>query len=101
MWQCFAIGLPEPIKEHPFCGIDGKRKWRFDLAWPDKMIAVEIDGGVYTAGRHTRGTGYINDREKDCEATVKGWRILRITKELIANGKAAEWIEMLCQEKAK
>ena len=48
------VGLPDPATEllfHP------KRKWRFDYAWPTRMIAIEVHGGIHSGGRHTRGRG--------------------------------------------
>ena len=53
-------GCPAPVKEYRYAK---PRRWRFDRAWPEQKVAVELDGGVYTQGRHTRGAGY----EKDCE----------------------------------
>lgn len=55
------------------------RKWRFDYALPEYKVAVEIDGGVWTQGRHTRPQGYINDLEKFNEAAAMGWLILKFT----------------------
>jgi hypothetical protein len=66
-------GLPAPQLEWRFHSI---RKWRFDAAWPDQMIAIEIHGGVYSFGHHVRGKGFEDDREKANEATVMGWRLL-------------------------
>jgi hypothetical protein len=43
------------------------------------MIAIEIEGGIYTNGRHTRGKGFANDMEKYNEATAMGWHIFRVT----------------------
>lgn len=56
-----------------------KRRWRFDFAIPSRKIAIEIEGGVWTNGRHTRGKGYIGDMEKYNFAALLGWRILRFT----------------------
>lgn len=56
-----------------------QRRWRFDFAIPSKKIAIEIEGGVWTNGRHTRGRGYIGDMEKYNFAVLLGWRVLRFT----------------------
>lgn len=66
---------PAPVAQHRFT----TRKWAFDRAWPDHMVAVELDGGVWSGGRHTRGQGYIDDCTKLNAATVRGWRVLRFT----------------------
>lgn len=57
----------------------GLRDWRFDVALPEYMIAVELDGAVWTNGRHSRGAGVISDMDKINAATVRGWRVLRYT----------------------
>lgn len=73
---CRKVGLPEPVKEHRF---HPTRKWRLDYAWPKHMLALEVEGGVWTGGRHTRGAGFLGDISKYNEATAMGWRILRTT----------------------
>jgi very-short-patch-repair endonuclease len=64
------------VSEHRF---DPSRRWRFDFAIPAHKIAIEVEGGVFTQGRHTRGKGYINDLEKYNRATELGWCLIRIT----------------------
>ena len=58
-----------------------QRKWRFDFVIGDhplnEKIAIEIEGGVFANGRHTRGMGYIKDMEKYNAAVIQGWRVLR------------------------
>ena len=68
--QILAVGLPCPFEEHRFC----ERKFRFDLAWPDRKLACEIDGAVWTNGRHSRGAGIQRDCEKFSLAAIHGWR---------------------------
>jgi hypothetical protein len=57
----------------------GLRDWRFDVAIPEYQIAVELDGGTWIQGRHSRGAGVISDMDKINAATVRGWRVLRYT----------------------
>lgn len=73
---CNAAGLPPPIPEYQFHPV---RKWRFDYAWPLRQFYVEIEGGVWTQGRHTRGKGFMGDMAKYNAATLLGWRGLRYT----------------------
>jgi hypothetical protein len=80
------------VKEFPF---HAERKWRFDWAWPTKRIALEIEGGVWTSGRHTRGKGFEADCEKYAEAAILGWTVIRVTPKMIANGTAASYIRRL------
>jgi very-short-patch-repair endonuclease len=53
------------------------RRWKFDVAWPDCRVAVELEGGIWTRGRHTRGKGYRRDMEKYNAASMDGWTVLR------------------------
>lgn len=64
------------------------RRFRFDIAIPDKMIAVEFEGGVFTNGRHTRGKGYSNDIKKYNLAVLHGWKLLRYST---ADTKKNNW----------
>lgn len=75
IWR--AAGIKEaPIAEYRFHPV---RRFRFDYAWLNALVAVEIEGGIYTNGRHTRGKGYKADMEKYNLATLLGWVILRYT----------------------
>lgn len=65
-------GWVEEYRFHP------ERKWRFDFAWPLHKVALEIEGGIWSGGRHTRGAGYAADCEKYNEAALAGWLVLRV-----------------------
>jgi hypothetical protein len=80
-----------PVAEHRF---DEERKWRFDFAFPDALVALECEGGVWTGGRHTRGAGFLKDVEKYNRAALLGWRILRTTPNELC---MTETIQMLKQ----
>lgn len=77
------------------------RKWRIDLFIPDLKVAIELEGGVYTGGRHTRPKGFLADIEKYNKISILGLNLLRYAhvehtyndilkdlKEFINNGKA-------------
>lgn len=70
-----AYGLPRPVLEWKF---HFTRRWRTDLGWPSLGIAVEIEGGVYTRGRHTSPAGFVNDMEKYNALAVLGIFLIRI-----------------------
>jgi len=87
--QCSDRGLPEPTLEYRFC----ERRWRFDAAFVDQMLAVEVEGGAWTRGRHTRGKGFEADIMKYNAATILGWRLLRFTPAMVYSGIAIAHIE--------
>lgn len=66
----------EVVKELQF---HPDRKWRFDYAFPSRKIAIEIDGAIWTLGRHNRPRGYLNDMEKLNTAASMGWLVLRFS----------------------
>lgn len=66
----------ECVKEFKFHPV---RKWRFDYAIPEHKIALEVEGGVWTGGRHTSSVGFMKDMEKYNTATLMGWRVFRTT----------------------
>jgi very-short-patch-repair endonuclease len=84
------LGLPPPVTEFRFAP---PRRWRFDFAWPDHQLAVEVEGGAFIGGRHTRGLAFQHDCEKYNEAVMAGWRVLRVTPAQITSGEAIAWIE--------
>lgn len=66
----------ECVKEYRF---HPKRMWRFDYAIPEHNVALEVEGGVWTNGRHIRAQGFLGDMEKYNTATLMGWKVLRTT----------------------
>lgn len=72
------------VKEYRF---HPKRMWRFDYALPEYKIALEVEGGVWTQGRHTRPQGFLGDVDKYNTATLMGWRLFRTTPEQLYTQK--------------
>ena len=67
-----------PVREFRFFS---PRRWRFDFAWPDDRVAVEVEGIHYSAqkaGRHQRGDGFVKDCEKYLFAQHVGWTVVRV-----------------------
>lgn len=85
-----ALKLEEPVAEYRF---HETRKWRFDFAYPEQQIAIEVEGGTWVNGRHTRGKGYEQDCEKYNTAALRGWAVLRFTSGMITSLMAVNMIE--------
>ena len=88
--MCRSHGLPEPVPEYQFAP---PRRWRFDwcflqpgLLTQTKGIALEIQGGIWTSGRHVRGKALLAEHEKLNEAAVRGYRVLFCTPEDVQSG---------------
>lgn len=80
--QVIGAGGPAPVAEFMFAR-DIKRRWRVDYAWLEEKLVVEVEGAVWTQGRHTRGSGYLKDIEKYNELALRGWRLIRVTYEML------------------
>ena len=59
------------------------RRWRFDFAHPASRVAIEIEGGHWSGGRHTRGAGFEADCQKYNTAAALGWYVFRLTTGMI------------------
>lgn len=73
------------VPEHYF---HPERRWRFDFVVKSKAlhskdndvkVAIEVDGGLFSGGRHSRGAGAVKDMEKLNTALTLGWRVVRTT----------------------
>lgn len=84
-----ALNVLDAHREYRFAP---PRMWRFDFAWPEQRFAVEIEGGVWTNGRHTRGSGFVADTEKYNAAALAGWKVLRFTEKSVRDGSAVELV---------
>ena len=90
--QMRLLALPVPEIEYKFHPV---RRWRFDFAYPDLMLAIEVEGGTWSGGRHTTGSGFEKDCEKYGEAMMLGWNIYRCTGGMVKNGLAVSTIQKL------
>jgi very-short-patch-repair endonuclease len=82
--HCRAV-LPRqllPVRQHPL--LYG-RGWRLDFAWPDRMLAVEIDGAVHRIKGRFR-----SDIERHNVLALLGWRVLRFSPSDVSSGKAID-----------
>jgi very-short-patch-repair endonuclease len=71
-----------------------QRKWRADFMIGLDLL-VEIDGGSWVAGRHTRGSGFEKDAEKLNAAAELGYRVLRFTPRMVESGEALAQIQRI------
>ncbi|HFF2644350.1 DUF559 domain-containing protein [Acinetobacter nosocomialis] len=83
------ISFEQEYKFHP------ERKWRADFLITGTKILIEVEGGIWSGGRHTRGKGYLGDMEKYNEAAAMGYTVLRFSNEQVKSGLALKKIEQL------
>ncbi len=81
------IAFVREYKFHP------TRKWKFDFAFPEHKLAVEVEGSAFGGGRHQRQAGFEADMLKYNAAGKLGWIVLRYTTQLVKNGVAVADIE--------
>jgi len=117
-WMLKVAGFPAyDKKEHYFA--KPVRMWHFDYAWCYLMLAVELEGGIYTHGkpmyklnpktkkltvvqqksRHLTIKGFEGDCEKYNAAELMGWTLLRFTAGMIASGLALTTLESAFADK--
>jgi len=84
--KTLKIEFEQEFEFHP------KRKWRADFHLVDKKILVEVEGGIWTGGRHTRGRGYLGDLEKYNAATMMGFQVIRFSTDQVKSGHAIQQI---------
>ncbi len=78
------------VKEHRF---DPERRWRLDFFLPDVACGIEIEGGLFIHGGHSRGKDYEDDLEKYNTATAyHNITILRFSPRMVKNGEAKRYI---------
>jgi hypothetical protein len=79
-----AYGLTEPVSELRFAP---PRRFRFDYAWPVEKVALEVQGGLFVQGRHSRGAALLKEHEKLNLAAEMGWRIVYCTPKEYQSGE--------------
>lgn len=83
--QMELAGLPAPKPEFKF---HATRGWRIDAAYPDRLIAIEIEGAV-----HRLKDRFQRDMEKYQELFLAGWRLLRVSTAQVRSGAALRLVE--------
>ena len=114
--QLASSGLPKPLCGKNELAFHEKRKWRFDFAWPDLMVALEIEGGTYSHGkekvdrnghrsisksRHLTATGFHEDCIKYCEEAILGWSVLRVDAKMVKDGTALSLLKRAIRAKVQ
>lgn len=87
--KTLKIEFEQEFEFHP------KRKWRADFHLVGKKILVEVEGAIWSGGRHTRGKGYIGDMEKYNTATMMGFQVIRFSTDQVKSGLAIQQIEKM------
>lgn len=102
---CSMLGLPLPEREARFAAMIaggegtgvrerlrrlGLKDWRFDFLWRKSRVAVEIEGGTWSGGRHVTGAGYAEDCRKYNAAALAGFMVLRFTTDMLKDGARSE-----------
>lgn len=96
--QIAQVGLPAPETEYVF---HAERKWRFDFSWKPygRLVACEFEGGIWMqtdTGRskgHANPKRFLSDCEKYNEAALYGWLVIRVTPEMVKDGRAIDWLQ--------
>jgi very-short-patch-repair endonuclease len=89
LWRIHGDDAFALTREHRFHPV---RKWRFDWCHEGTKTAVELDGAVYSGGRHTRGKGFEADAEKRNEAQKMGWVVLVYTAKDLTKTRGPETV---------
>ena len=88
-----ASALPEPTAEYPFAQSLG-RKWRFDFAYPEAKVALEVEGGTWVGGAHNRGQHMASDIEKYNMAALMGWLVIRANNHMVKDNRAVDTLRL-------
>lgn len=85
--ECLALHLRTHgiAFDREVCLIAG-RKWRCDFVVGD--LAIEIHGGTWSRGAHSRGSGQNRDFAKQNAAVLAGYRPLAYSTEMVLSGTA-------------
>jgi very-short-patch-repair endonuclease len=82
----------EFVQEYQF---HSERKWKADFHITGTKLLIEVEGGIWSGGRHTRGKGYLGDMEKYNTAAKLGFTVLRYSTEQVKSGLAVKEIKQM------
>lgn len=94
----YAELLDGLVREHRFAKEIG-RQWRFDFAWPEHKIAVELQGGIFRYDpSHTSVARMKGEMEKLNAAALMGWRVFTFHTDDVDDGIALNQVEQALRE---
>lgn len=76
---------PQPPEPTFQCYFSLERDWVYDFAWIDKLICLDLQGGGWVRGGHSRELGMANDFNKHNAALLLGWRPFLASTSMIDN----------------
>ena len=89
-----ALDGPDLVAEYAFAP---PRRWRFDRLHPASRVAVELEGGVWSGGRHTHPTGFEEDVAKYNRASALGFVVFRVTRKQLDEDPAGVLGEIIAR----
>lgn len=98
LFQCRLLGIAEPQRNWRF---HETRRWEIDFAWPELRIGVEIQGGVWSGGKHGRGAGIVKDMQKHNALLDLKWRVWLYTPGEVLRGEALQHVAPLVRSASK
>jgi len=94
-FQLDACGLGGYVRE---AQIIPHRKYRYDFYYPEANLCIEIQGGVWSNGAHSRPTGITRDYEKANLCVQHGFRLLQFDVKQVKSGDAVEFVRSIIQQ---
>lgn len=85
--DALKIDYEQEFKFHPV------RKWRADFLITGYSILIEVEGGVFVNGGHSRGKAYTNNCEKYNTAATMGYYVIRSTTDQVKSGECVKFVE--------
>jgi hypothetical protein len=70
---CVLAGLPRPVANHEIVNPTTGRPVRFDLAWPDRKVAIEYHGDL-----HRERSQWRKDLTRKAKLEAAGWIIIEV-----------------------
>ena len=85
-----AEGISGFVREYPCVP---RRRYRWDFAWPDYWVCLDVQGATWVKSGHTTGQGIRRDCEKGNLAQIHGWTALHVTAGMIDDGAAIQHVK--------
>ena len=95
-FQATAAGLPPFEREYLVPGVS---RFRYDFAWIEQKLLVEINGGTWGHMGHSTGKGIARDYRKNRLPQELGWRCYSFTGDEVKEGEAIEVVRKALEKK--